>query len=38
LKELAERYGRTMPELVQEVDDLQSKVVGHLAKMGFAWI
>lgn len=37
LKELAERYGRTMPELAQQVDDLETRVAGHLAKMGFAW-
>jgi type I restriction enzyme M protein len=36
LKELAERYGRTMSELVRLVDDLKARVVGHLAKMGFA--
>ena len=35
LKELAERYGRTMPELVQQVEDLEARVAGHLAKMGF---
>ncbi|MFN7723707.1 MAG: type I restriction endonuclease subunit M, partial [Rubrivivax sp.] len=37
VKELAERYGRTMPELAQQVDDLGARVAGHLAKMGFAW-
>jgi type I restriction enzyme M protein len=37
VKELAERYGRTMPELAQQMDDLQARVAGHLAKMGFAW-
>ncbi len=37
VKELAERYGRTMPELVQQVDDMEARVAGHLAKMGFAW-
>ncbi|PZP63300.1 MAG: type I restriction endonuclease subunit M [Pseudoxanthomonas spadix] len=36
VKELAERYGRTMPELAQQVDDLGARVAGHLAKMGFA--
>lgn len=35
VKELAERYGRTMPELAQQVDDLEAQVAGHLAKMGF---
>lgn len=37
VKDLAERYGRTMPELAQQVDDLEARVAGHLAKMGFAW-
>lgn len=37
VKELAERYGRTLPELAQQVDDLEARVTGHLAKMGFAW-
>ncbi len=37
VKELAERYGRTMPELAQQVNDLEERVAGHLAKMGFAW-
>jgi type I restriction enzyme M protein len=37
VKELAERYGRTMPELAQQVDELEARVAGHLAKMGFAW-
>ena len=37
VKELAERYGRTMPQLTQQVDDLEDRVKVHLAKMGFAW-
>ncbi len=37
VKELAERYGRTMPQLALQVDDLEARVAGHLAKMGFAW-
>jgi type I restriction enzyme M protein len=37
VKELAERYGRTMPELAQQVDDLEARMAGHLAKMGFTW-
>jgi len=37
LKELAERYGRTMPELLQQLNDLEARVAGHLAKMGFVW-
>jgi type I restriction enzyme M protein len=35
VKELAERYGRTMPEMAQQVDDLEARVAGHLRKMGF---
>ena len=37
VKELAERYGRTMPELAQQVADLEARVAGHLEKMGFTW-
>ncbi len=37
VKELAERYGQTMPALVKQVEDFESRVAGHLAKMGFAW-
>jgi type I restriction enzyme M protein len=37
VKELAERYGHPMPELAKHVDDLEAKVAGHLAKMGFIW-
>jgi type I restriction enzyme M protein len=37
LKELAERYGRTMPELAQQVYVLETRVAGHIGKMGFAW-
>ena len=37
VKELAERYGETMPEMAQRVDDLEARVAGHLAKMGFVW-
>ena len=37
IKELAERYGTTMPELVQQVEELAELVAWHLAKMGFAW-
>jgi type I restriction enzyme M protein len=36
MTELAERYGRTMPELAQQVEDLEARVVRHLKKMGFA--
>lgn len=37
VKELAERYGSTIPELAQQVHELEARVAGHLAKMGFAW-
>ncbi len=37
VKELAARYGRTMPELAKQVDELETRVAGHLAKMGYAW-
>ena len=37
VKELAERYGQTLPQLVQQVDDMEARVAGHLAKMGFVW-
>ncbi|MDE1902062.1 MAG: SAM-dependent DNA methyltransferase [Alphaproteobacteria bacterium] len=37
VKELAERYKATMPELTQAVEDYEAKVVAHLKKMGFAW-
>lgn len=35
--ELAERYEQTMPELENEVADLESKVKSHLKRMGFVW-
>jgi len=37
VKELAERYETTLPELTDQVGDLEEKVNGHLEKMGFAW-
>ncbi|WP_374317986.1 type I restriction-modification system subunit M [Aquabacterium sp.] len=37
VKELAERYGQTMPEMAQQVDYLEARVAGHLAMMGFTW-
>jgi type I restriction enzyme M protein len=36
VKDLAERYGRTMPELTKQVENLEERVAGHLARMGFA--
>lgn len=37
VKELAERYGKTMLQLTQQVVAMESLVAGHLEKMGFAW-
>ncbi len=37
VKELAERYETTMPELEVEVKVLSKKVEGHLRKMGLVW-
>lgn len=37
VKELAERYDTPLPQLAANVAELESKVAGHLAKMGFAW-
>jgi type I restriction enzyme M protein len=38
VKELAERYGRPMPELVRQMNDIEVRVAEQLAKMGFAWV
>lgn len=35
IKELAERYGKTLPELTSRVSEQEKKVKGHLKKMGF---
>lgn len=37
VKELAERYETTMPQMVNHVADLEAKVNRHLKKMGFSW-
>ncbi|MDC7704702.1 HsdM family class I SAM-dependent methyltransferase [Vogesella indigofera] len=37
VKDLAERYGQTLPQLAQQADEMAARVAGHLAKMGFAW-
>ncbi len=37
VKELAERYDTPLPQLTAQVTELEAKVAGHLAKMGFAW-
>jgi type I restriction enzyme M protein len=36
IKELAERYEFTLPQLSAEVEELEKKVNAHLGKMGFA--
>jgi type I restriction enzyme M protein len=36
VKELAERYGQTMPALMKQVSGIEARVAAHLAKMGFA--
>lgn len=37
IKELAERYEATLPQLSYETDELTHKVNAHLKKMGFVW-
>jgi type I restriction enzyme M protein len=37
VKELAERYDTPLPQIAAQVTELEAKVAGHLAKMGFAW-
>ena len=37
IKELAERYETPLPNIDQEVKDLEEKVYAHLVKMGFVW-
>ena len=37
VKELAERYEKTLPQLTTEVAELEKKVSAHLNKMGFTW-
>ena len=36
VKELAERYEKPLPQLMERVTTLESKVAGHLKKMGFS--
>ncbi|HMS40585.1 MAG TPA: hypothetical protein PKE69_10185, partial [Pyrinomonadaceae bacterium] len=36
IKTLATRYETPLPQIAGKVEDLESKVSGHLAKMGFA--
>lgn len=37
IKELAERYATPLPQIDQDVEELESKVNAHLTKMGFVW-
>ncbi len=37
IKELAERYENTMSELEENLNEVESKVAGHLQKMGLVW-
>lgn len=37
IKELAERYENPLPELTQNVTDLEKAVTAHLQTMGFTW-
>lgn len=37
VKELADRYATPLPTLTARVAELEAKVNGHLAKMGFVW-
>ena len=37
VKELAERYETALPQVSDRVAELESKVSGHLHKMGFEW-
>jgi type I restriction enzyme M protein len=35
IKQLAERYAQTLPQIVKEVDTLSVRVDEHIKKMGF---
>lgn len=37
IKELAERYGTPLPQVVDQVANLETQVNRHLERMGFAW-
>jgi type I restriction enzyme M protein len=37
VKELAERYEASLPQMSERVDELGARVNGHLERMGFAW-
>lgn len=37
IKELADRYETPLPNIEQEVDELENRVKNHIKKMGFVW-
>jgi type I restriction enzyme M protein len=37
LNQLGERYGEALPVISQRVEEQESRVAGHLARMGFTW-
>ena len=37
IKELAQRYEKTLPQLTESVEDLTGKVNAHLERMGITW-
>lgn len=37
VKELAERYDKPLPVLAEQAETMESKVRGHLERMGFLW-
>jgi type I restriction-modification system DNA methylase subunit len=37
LKQLGERYGEAFPQISERVEELVSRVAGHLERMGFTW-
>ena len=37
IRELAERYARPLPELVEETESLSARVEAHLKQMGIKW-
>jgi type I restriction enzyme M protein len=37
VKELAERYDKPLSVLAEQADAMESKVLAHLERMGFAW-
>ena len=37
VKELEERYSHSLPQLTQNVSELEAKVAAHLKAMGLEW-